>query len=166
MTLTGRFSMQQVLAGCVGPLALCPPSLSVTPLCSEPEADQPAHRSAPGGGVNYSRDGGKTKKTTKNAGKENDSWKQLEIIPHSAEQLQWAFCPGSPPWKCLLWNRYLCRDRREQFHACGTTLAASNSAVICIFIWCYSQGEHFQWTLKQITLMLSEQTECCFSYCI
>lgn len=66
---------------------------------------------------------------------------QLETITNhsSPEQLQCAFCPGSPPWKCLSWNCYLRRDRRKSFNARGMTesqLADWNSAIICIFIWC------------------------------
>lgn len=66
MTVRGLFSTQQILACYGGPLASL---ISVARLCSEPEADQPAHRPLAGGGVSYSKDGGKKKKTTKNAGK-------------------------------------------------------------------------------------------------
>lgn len=79
MTVSGLFSRQQILVLARSPLSSL---ISATQLWLEPEADQPAHPSPPGGDVSYSAGWGEEEENNQECWKENNSWKQLQIIPH------------------------------------------------------------------------------------
>lgn len=82
MTVTGLFSMQQILACCVGPLASVLPHICNTTVVGTWSWSTRSSFPAWGWRQLFVGWGEEEEENNQECWKENDSWKQLEIIPH------------------------------------------------------------------------------------